>query len=266
MSLNEKNYFSPENKLKYMGSSQFKSFMSCEAAALAEIRGEYHEPESDALLIGSYVDSYYSGTLEEFKAETPQIFTQKGELKAQYRHADEIIRRAERDRLFSQYMSGEKQVIFTGKIAGVPYKIKVDSFHPDRCIVDLKCIKDFESVWNTEKRIRQNFIDYWGYTYQGAIYQEIVRQNTDKVLPFYIAAVTKEKEPNINVFWLPDEILSDKLETVKQLSPRFEKIKRGELKPQKCGHCNYCKFAKVLTEPQNYAEMAAEEITGSYGI
>ena len=82
MSLNEKNYFSPENQLKFMGSPQFKSFMSCEAAALAEVRGEYHEPESDALLIGSYVDSYYSGTLEEFKAETPQIFTQKGELKA----------------------------------------------------------------------------------------------------------------------------------------------------------------------------------------
>lgn len=266
MKLNEKNYFSPENQLKYMGSSQFKAFMACEAAALANITGEYREPESDSLLIGSYVDSYYSGTLDLFKAETPQIFTQKGELKAQYKHADEIIRRAERDSLFSQYMSGEKQVIFTGKITGVPYKIKVDSYHPDKCIVDLKCVKDFNSIWNEEKRIRQNFIDYWGYTYQAAIYQEIVRQSTGQILPFYIAAITKEKEPNINIFWIPDEILADKLETVKQLSPRFEKIKRGKLKPQKCEHCNYCRFSKSLTGPKNYAELAAEEISDSYGV
>lgn len=255
------NYFSHENQLKYMGSSQFKSFLKCEAGALAEINGEYEREVTSALLIGSYVDAHYEGTLDIFKAQTPQIFTQKGELKAEYRHADVIIQRAERDSLFSQYMSGEKQVIFTGEIAGVPYKIKVDSYHPDRCIVDLKCIKDFSDVYDSENHMYQNFIDYWGYTYQGAIYQEIVRQNTGKTLPFYIAAVTKEKEPDLNVIYIPDDVLAEKLDTIKQLSPRFEKIKRGELTPQKCDCCNYCKFTKVLTEPLNYSEMIAEEIT-----
>lgn len=255
------NYFSHENQLKYMGSSQFKSFLKCEAGALAEIKGEYERDVTSALLIGSYVDAHYEGTLDIFKAKTPQIFTQKGELKAEYRHADVIIQRAERDPLFSKYMSGEKQVIFTGEIAGVPYKIKVDSYHPDRCIVDLKCIKDFSDVYDSENRMYQNFIDYWGYTYQGAIYQEIVRQNTGKTLPFYIAAVTKEKEPDLNVIYIPDNVLAEKLDTIKQLSPRFEKIKRGELIPQKCDCCNYCKFTKVLEEPLNYSEMIAEEIT-----
>ena len=53
--LTEENYFSAENNRKYLGSSQFKSFLRCESAALAELNGEYqrhsirsssHAPES----------------------------------------------------------------------------------------------------------------------------------------------------------------------------------------------------------------------------
>ena len=36
--LTDSNYFSPENQLKYMGSSQYKSFLKCEESALAEIK------------------------------------------------------------------------------------------------------------------------------------------------------------------------------------------------------------------------------------
>lgn len=259
--LTNENYFSTENSLKYMGSSQFKSFMKCEAGALAELNGEYGRKVTDALLIGSYVDAHYEGTLDIFRAQHPEIFTQRGELKAQYKHADYIIQRAERDKLFSTYMAGQKQVIFTGEIAGIPFKIKVDSYHPERAIVDLKCIKDFESIYNPEAGGRQHFIDFWGYVIQGAIYQEIVRQNTGKTLPFYIAAVTKEKpEPDLRVYYIPDSTLSEVLETVKSLAPRFQKIKNGELKPQRCESCDFCKFSKELTEVVNYKDECAEEI------
>lgn len=253
--LTAENYFSTENTHKYMGSSQFKAFMKCEASALALLRGEYGNQEpSTALLVGSYVDAHYEGTLDIFKAQHPEITVKSGALKAEYKHADEIINRAERDPMFSRYMSGEKQVIFAGEIAGVPYKIKVDSYHPDKCIVDLKCVKDFEEIYNPEIGARQHFIDYWGYHIQGAIYQEIVRQNTGKRLPFYIAAVTKEKEPDLRVYWLPDDILDEQLEVVRTLSPRFEKIKRGELEPQRCEKCGFCHFSKVLTDVVNYRD------------
>lgn len=258
--LTNENYFSPENNRKYMGSSQFKTFLKCEAAALAELNGEYERKITDALLIGSYVDAHYEGTLDIFKAQHPEIFTQKGELKAQYKHANDIITRAERDDMFSKYMSGEKQVIFTGEIAGIPFKIKVDSYHPDKCIVDLKTVKDFNDVWDENEHIKRHFIDYWSYTTQGAIYQEIVRQNTGKKLPFYIAAITKETEPDLCVYWIPDEILAEQLEIVKNLAPRFEKIKHGELEAQHCESCNYCRFTKVLTEVVNYREEIIEEI------
>lgn len=48
------NYYSPEMNMAYMGSTQFKAFEKCEAAALAELKGEYHPPSSTALLVGGY--------------------------------------------------------------------------------------------------------------------------------------------------------------------------------------------------------------------
>ena len=40
MGVNSKNYFSQNNNRKYCGASQFKAFMKCPAAALAELNGE----------------------------------------------------------------------------------------------------------------------------------------------------------------------------------------------------------------------------------
>lgn len=252
--LTEENYFSPENERKYMGSSQFKRFMACEDAALASLMGNIREEQTDALIIGSYVDAHFSGTLDVFMAKHPEIFMKSGGLKAQYRHADYMIQRAERDPLFMKYMSGEKQVIMTGEIAGTPFKIKTDSFHPGKCIVDLKCVKDFRSIWDESSHSRKHFIDYWGYPLQGAVYQEIVRQNTGQKLPFFIAAVTKEKEPDIQVYRIPDEVLADRLSEVITLIPRFRQIKEGKLVPQRCGECRWCRFTKVLTSPVDYRE------------
>lgn len=251
-SLNAENYFSPEANLHYMSCSQFKSFMRCEACALAELHGEYERTVTDSLLIGSFVDAYFEGSLDAFKSHHTELFTQKGELRSQYRYAEKIIARAERDEKLMQYMSGEKQVIMTGKIAGVPYKIKVDSLHPG-AIVDLKVMKDLSLVWNEKKRQREHFVIYWGYDLQGAIYREIVRQNTGELLPFYIAAVTKERpEPQLRLYWIPPDDLDAALNEVISLTPRFQQLKEGLLSPQSCGECAFCRATRVLTEPINF--------------
>lgn len=241
--------------MEYMSVSQYKAFKNCEAAALAELNGEYRREVTDALMIGSYVDAYFEGTLEEFKANHQEIFMKNGELKAQYRHADYMIARAERDKLFMQYMSGEKQRIFTGKISGVPFKIKVDSYHPGKAIVDLKCMKDFASVFDTELEKRVHFITKWGYDIQGAVYREIIRQKEKKELPFYIAGITKEKpEPDIQIFWLPDRVLSEVLSDVKSRVKRYQQIKTGKLAPVRCGKCPYCRATKVLIKPVDFTQ------------
>lgn len=253
--LTAENYFSAEANMKYMGSSQFKSFLKCEAAALAELRGEYERPVTDALLIGSYVDAHFEGTLDIFKAHhQKELFKKDGELKIQYKRAEEMINRAEKDEVFMNFMSGQKQVIMTGVIADVPFKIKIDSYSPGKCITDLKCVKDFNLIWNEEKHTKQHFINYWGYDLQGAIYREIVRQNTGQTLPFYIDAITKEDPPDIDNLWIPPEDMDDALNEVISLAPRFQKIKNGEIQPQRCGKCAYCRFTKILTAPRNYHE------------
>lgn len=253
--ITEETYFSKENELKFCGSSQIKSFMDCEARTMAKINGEWEEEPSTALLVGSYVDSAVSGTLDIFKAKHPEILKKDGSLKAEYVKADYILNRIERDELFMKYISGDHQTIMTGEIANVPIKIKIDSYFPDKAIVDLKCVKDFEPVWNNETKTRENFIDYWKYTLQGALYQEIVRQNTGKRLPFYIAAVTKENEPDIVVAGIPDEVLDIELEKIKEILPKIKMIKDGILEPTRCEKCDYCKWTKTLTKVLDYRDI-----------
>ena len=252
MKLTQRNYFSKKANLEYMSCSQFKSFEKCQAAALAEIKGKYKREKSTALLVGSYVDAWAEGTLDQFKKQNPDIFKRDGTLKAEYIQADAIIERIQRDKLFMKHMAGEKQVIMTGEICGVPVKIKVDSLHPDK-IVDLKIVKDFDPIYHAEKGLLPWF-EYWGYDIQGAVYQEVVRQNTGKALPFFLAAATKEKITDIDVLHINQKSLDFAFDHFKANVELYDAIKKGIIEPERCGKCEYCKSTKKLTEPTDSEE------------
>ena len=255
--LNDANYFSAESNQSYMSASQFKAFRKCEAAALAELRGEFRAEPTTALLVGSYVDAWFDGALEDFCARHPEIVKKDGTLKSEYMQADRIIQRINRDPLFCEYMSGEKQRIMTGDIDGVPYKIKMDSYAPGERIVDLKVVRDFKSVW-TPLSGRITFIEAWGYDIQGAIYQAIEGNR----LPFYIAAVTKEREPDIAVIEIPQRHLDAAMEIVRNESGHFALVKRGIIPPIRCEHCDYCKATKVLSEVMQADELDGDVMEG----
>ena len=121
-----KNYFDPDIEIAYMGSTQVKNFMRCEAAELARLKGEYRPAATTAMLVGSYVDAHFEGSLDVFQAQHPELFKRDGTLKAEFSRANDIISRMETDELYSLLMSGQKQVICTGEIAGVPFKAKID--------------------------------------------------------------------------------------------------------------------------------------------
>lgn len=252
MKLTHRNYFSKKANQEYMSVSQFKAFDKCQATALAEINGKYVREQSTALLVGSYCDAYFEGALEKFKTEHPEIFKRDGTLKAEYIQAEEIIARIKKDKLFMQYVSGLNQVIMTGEICGVPVKIKVDSLHADK-IVDLKIMRDFENVYDAEKGSLPYF-EAWGYDLQGAVYQEIVRQNTGLTLPFYLAAATKEKTPDIDIVHINQKSLDFAFEHFKANVEMYDAIKKGIIPPERCGKCPYCKETKVLTAPTDSEE------------
>lgn len=243
------NYFRSENQIKYMGYSQIKSFMDCEARTLAELKGEYARETSKSMLVGSYVDAHFENSLDIFKAKNPGIFTSKGELKAEFKQAEYIIERIERDKMFMEYMSGEKQVVKTGNIEGVPVKIKMDVYSPGERIVDLKVVKDFEPIW-AEGRGKLNFALYWGYDIQAAVYQTIEGNK----LPFYLAAVTKEKEPDFDIIQIPQYYIDAAMENIRSQILKFQAIKEGIIEPERCGHCDYCRTTKKLSEIKSLEE------------
>ena len=269
LKLTDSNYYSQEANMQYMSASQFKSFRKCEAAALAELRGECGKKDTLALRVGSYVDAYFSGELEQFKADNPGIFKKDGTLYADFEKAHAICERLNRDELARMLLAGKHQIIKTGKIAGVDYKAKYDSLLTERqveaickkfpmvreivpfggaMIVDLKCMKDFETIWDADTGERVSFIEYWGYDIQGAIYQALDK----RCAPFVIVGGTKETETDIDAFYVPDEDLSFALSTVEALSPRYAAIKRGEIEPIGCGKCAYCRNTKRLTGIKHY--------------
>ena len=140
-----------------------------------------------------------------------------------------------------KYMSGKKQVIKTGTIEGVPFKIKMDSYHPGKAIVDLKVVRSFEPIWK-QGYGRLSFIEAWGYDIQGAIYQAVEKNR----LPFYIAAVTKEREPDLAVIQIIQSRLDLAMEVVIDHVKRFQAIKEGKIEPVRCEKCDYCRRTKVL--------------------
>lgn len=253
MKLSKDNYFSTEFCTQYWSVSQFKTFKDCEARAIAELDGDYVRPDTKDLLIGSYVDAYFSGEMDEFISSHPDIFNKRtGELKVDYQRADELIRVAETDDMFMDYMDGDKQVIMTGELFGVQWKIKVDALHDDK-IVDLKVMKDMQPIFKDGER--KTFIDAWGYDIQGFVYQQIVKANTGKTLPFYLAVLTKEKVPDKEIIHIPDYRLNAAGEMVKYYIGKFDPVKRGIEEPTKCGVCDWCRAQKRLTKPLEYEEL-----------
>jgi hypothetical protein len=260
LTITSDNYYSKDADKEYMSVSQFKDFVGsqehygCEAAAMGKIDGSFEPQVTTPLLVGSYIDAYFEGTVDQFKDEHPELIcktgAQKGQLKADYRQADEIIKRIESDKLFSAYMAGEKQIIMTGDLFGTKWKIKMDSYHPNDKIVDLKIMQNIEPVWSDRNKRKVDFIHYWGYDLQGAIYQKIVEQNTGKKLPFYIAVATKEKpSSNIEVIEVSQPQLDAALSFIETNMPRVLAVKNRRMKPHRCGKCAYCLETKVLEAP-----------------
>ena len=253
MTLTSSNYHSPEVNSLYWSSSLFKAFERCEAAGLASAQGRYEREETDSLLIGSYVDAYFTGDMDEFVGEHSEVlFKKNGELYAKFEHANKVINAVECQPLMMQFLEGDKQEIRTASMFGVDWKIKMDVFNGER-IVDLKCVKDFEPIYK-EGFGRVSWLEYWGYDIQGAIYQRIEQMSSgrDKPLPFYIVAVTKEKVPNVDVIQIPQHVLDMALKIVESKIDRFDLVKIGEIEPERCERCEFCKQTKILTAPSIY--------------
>lgn len=285
MKLTSKNYFSPQANWEYMSVSQFKNFVKCEEMTMAELRGEYIRPPSDALLLGSLVDEMLTGTKKSqvkfidenfsdlFQKSSPlnkiedriafidenfsNIFDTVNKPYADITKALDAVDRVKKQPLMMHYLSGKHQTIMTGEIAGVTFKIKMDSYKPNEFITDLKYLKSLKSP-----NLFDNVVKYWGYDVQGAVYREIVRQNTGVILPFYLVIVTKDTVPRVAVAEVKPWNLDESLEYVKAKIPHITEVKQGKIPPQRCDECDYCAATEILKEPidSDYLGMSARQL------
>lgn len=268
MKLTEKNYYSKEANLAYMSVSQFKDFLKCPAMAMAKLNGEFTEDFSRALLLGSFADEMLTGTKasqQKFIAEhQADLFKKKGDPYADVEQALETIERVKKQPLMMHYLGGKHQVIMTGEIEGVPFKIKMDSFDPEEYITDLKYMASLRSP-----NLFEPMVKYWGYDLQAACYQEIVFQNIGKRLPFMFDVATKEKPAHLAVGQISQWNIDEAMETVRKNIRRFQAIKEGKVEAERCEDygCDFCTSTKIITEPidTDLFGMSAAQLRGMKG-
>ena len=253
--LSDENYYSNEADWQYMSTSQYKSFLKCEAAALAKLKGDW-QPSSDpkALLVGNYVHSYFESleVHEAFKEENKsKMFSSRkphGLLK-DFQIAEQMIDRLIVEDAFLNIYQGEKEAIVTGELFDTMWKGKIDCLNlREGYFVDIKTTKDMhERKWNDEYGARETFLVNFGYVLQMAIYQELILQKFGKHCIPIIAAVSKQTPSEARLITIDEDKMAYELVLLKEKIERIVRVKNGEEKPNHCGLCEYCRGNLPIT-------------------
>lgn len=280
MQLSSENYYSLEADREYMSCSQFEDFLSCEAAAVAKIRGLYEPKKSKAFLVGNYFHTAFEGPEAHaaFKQQNyDDIYTKQGKLRADFERADMMIDAALSDEKIKQLadMPGENEKIMTGKLFGhYPWKIRLDKYiEKPRLIIDWKTVSNIRALeWNADEGTKVSFVRNFRYLFRAAVYIEIEKQYTgnDSDPAFWLACISKEDPPDKELVSLNHrQTLDFELEKVKEKIWRFSEIKAGRIMPKRCGKCPYCRSTKKIRSVISFFELddpAAVEREDDYAL
>lgn len=256
----------------YMSVSQFKSFLpsygGCEARAMAKLRGEYVQPETEAFLFGKLLHAWNENTLNEFKSEHPKLFSSrgatKGQLKSEYKKVHDMIATLESDQYAMKALAGEKEVIFTAELFGLEWKCMIDSYQPHftptaGIFTDLKTTQDLrKTVYNRHTEQRERFHTYYGYDVQLAVYAEIEKRATGRStwLTPLMLAVTKQSPPDKGLYRIDPDDITAALNIVVNNIQRVKEVKEGKVLAVRCEECDYCLSTKKITRIISFSELA----------
>lgn len=254
MKVTQENYFSKEVDLEYMSVSQWKLFNECEAKALAVIQGQEDATYKDAFLEGQLFEALVTGNGDLFIAKHPELVSTRGatsgQLKSEFKKVMSAAEKFNSQKFFTDIIKKcDKQVVLTGMINDVKVKCALDLFDKEtNSIYDIKCMKDFKEQWNKDEKAYVPWYYIYGYVMQLAVYREIVRQNFGEPNKIALMSATKEEQPDIQAPCFSSDLLDLELERFKSKIMRYDELKKGILKPHKCGCCDYCKKIKTIEE------------------
>lgn len=266
MHLTSENYYSKEANMFYMSVSQYKHWLECEAATIANLKGEFEPEEKDVFIVGNYLHAWCESP-EAFEKYCEKyqdfIFKKRGGGKyAAYEKADEMIDVLRNDPKVMFYLQGDRETILTAELFGVPWKIRIDVDNPGlNYLLDLKTTRSItEGGWVSQdgKNVKVSFVEQWGYMIQAAVYSEIERiaRGRDDHRDFHIVAVSKERVPDHSIIDLTDPVrLQDELGKIQLNLPRILAVKSGAEKPDRCECCDYCKATKRVGKIIHYTEL-----------
>ncbi|MGL0750065.1 PD-(D/E)XK nuclease-like domain-containing protein, partial [Secundilactobacillus paracollinoides] len=251
--LTKSNYYDRWTDDIYLSPTVYKRYQACEAEALAEQAGQWAQMDATALLVGNYLHSYF----ESPAAHEAFIEEHKDELKSSrkpykllkpYQQAEMMIKTLDEDETFQQFYQGDKEVIVTGKIEGVPWKGKIDCLNLDNnYFIDLKTTRDLHmKYWDTDEHKYVPFVTKYNYQLQMAVYRELIKQTFGIDCTPYIVGVTKQDPPDKAVLSIPDEQLGWALDDVKAGQQHILDVMHGNVEPTRCEQCDYCRSTKTL--------------------
>lgn len=267
MKLTSDNYYSIEADREYMSCSQFQDFLLCEARAMAKLDGRYICKDSEAFLVGNYFHTAMeSEEAHERFCENHffDIYKTKQDKKtgeivvvgkyAPYLKADEMIEVCKSDKLLRSLidMPGDNEVIMTGTLYGMKWKIRLDKYCPDnRIIIDWKTTADINKTeYNPKTGERESFVESLGYMMRAAVYTEIEKQftNNSTDADFVIVAISKQDPPDKAALLLNHRQRYDweLSEIEKHIVRRIYGVKNRQIAPRRCGTCDYCRSTKQL--------------------
>lgn len=260
LELTQSNYHSLEADREYFSVSQFKSFMACQAATIAKLKGEHEESYGKALAVGSYTHAAFESNdaFDLFNQENQdQIFNTRGGKYADFTMADTMIETIKKDKFAMFAMEGDKEIILTAELFGVKWKAKIDSInHQRKTFTDLKTTRSLtQRYWSDKYQKYVSFIEAWDYVLQMAVYREIIHQNTGDYYSPYIVAVTKEDPPDKAVLHFDDTRFQFELDFVEHLIDQYKELKAGNGVPSRCERCAYCRSTKQLKDTMEIGEL-----------
>lgn len=268
LKLTKDNYFSLEASRQYMSVSQFKGFLpsygGCEAQSMAKLSGEWEDPKKDAFDEGHYLHAWNEGALAEFKANNPQIYSSRGntagQLKSNFKHLNKLIEVLESDPLVMKVLAGQKEVILTATLFGMPWKIMLDSYQPNIPVfADLKGMQSMDGKWwNKDAQAYENFIEHYGYDIQMSVYAEVEKQNKAReewALP-HMVIVTKEPVPDHEIIFFDFDDIARGLNIVGNNIERVKLVKSGKVEPTRCEKCDFCKTTKKINRIKQARELS----------